>query len=55
MMPSSFFGFVTSVKEFDSRDTNARRIITNTSLIAAFYLLKIDNRTNKSLMQLSQY
>ena len=53
MMSSSFFGFATSVKEFDSRDTNVWRIITDISLIAAFYLLKFDNRTNKSLMQLS--
>ena len=51
-MPSSFFGFVTSVKEFDSRDTNAQRIVTNISLIVAFYLLKFDIRTNKYLMQL---
>ena len=55
MTSFSFFRFMADLDQSESRIPGAWSIIRKFSLVATFYLTKTDNRTKKSLAQLTYY
>ena len=55
MMSLSFFGFLVNLEKFEGRipDTESAKVIF--SVIRTFFLTKTENKTKKSLTQLSYY
>ena len=51
----SFFQFMTNLQPSGSRIPDAWSLQLTFSLIVTFYVTKLENRTNKSLTQLSYY
>ena len=55
VMPLSFFHFITNLKQFGSQILEAWSVKLALTLTVTFYLTKTENRTKKSLTQLSHY
>ena len=51
----SFFQFIVNLEKFVSQIPDTWSVKVIFSLIVAFYLIKTENRTKKSLTQLSHY
>ena len=55
VMPLSFFRFMVNLEQSGSRIPDAQSVKLRFSIIATFYRTKTENRTKKSLTQLSHY
>ena len=51
----SFFQFMANLEQSESRIPDTEHVTHTSSLTVTFYLTKTDNRTKKSLIQLSHY